>query len=84
MSKYYIRCNGKTYGPASIQKITERIQSGFFTQYSYVSLDQKEWVIISDVEDFANLIDNDNPAPQAVLFTPSQEENENQIGRAHV
>ena len=43
MPKYFIRCNGKTYGPASVQKITDRIQSGVFSLYSYVSLDQKDW-----------------------------------------
>lgn len=73
MPKYFIRCNGKTYGPASVPKITDRIQSGVFSLYSYVSLDQKDWFSISDVEDFASLLDN--TPPQQVLFAPPRGEN---------
>ena len=41
--KYYIRSNGKVYGPVEENKIRDRVLSGFFSENSLVSTDQKEW-----------------------------------------
>ena len=41
--KYYIRSNGKVYGPVEENKIRDRVLSGFFSENSLVSIDQKEW-----------------------------------------
>ncbi|MBO4648792.1 MAG: trypsin-like peptidase domain-containing protein [Lentisphaeria bacterium] len=41
--KYYIRSNGKMYGPVEENKIRARVLSGFFSENSLVSTDLKEW-----------------------------------------
>ena len=41
--KYYIRSNGKIYGPVDENKIRDRVFSGFFSENSLVSTDLKEW-----------------------------------------
>lgn len=42
--KYYIKSNGKTYGPIEENKIKDRVLSGFFSDASLVSADFKEWL----------------------------------------
>lgn len=42
--KYYIKNNGKTYGPVEENKILDRVLSGYFRDDSLVSADCKEWV----------------------------------------
>ena len=42
--KYYIKSNGKTYGPIEENKIKDRVLSGFFSDSSLVSTDFKEWL----------------------------------------
>ena len=41
--KYYIRSNGKIYGPVEENKIRDRVLSGFFSENSLISTDLKEW-----------------------------------------
>lgn len=42
--KYYIKSNGKTFGPLEENKIKDRLHSGFFSYNSQVSADLKEWL----------------------------------------
>ncbi len=42
--KYYIKSNGKTFGPIEENKIKDRLYSGFFSYDSQVSVDLKEWL----------------------------------------
>lgn len=42
--KYYIKSNGKTYGPVEETKIKDHVISGYFSEDCQVSADYKEWV----------------------------------------
>lgn len=42
--KYYIKSDGKTFGPIEENKIKSRLLSGFFSCDSQVSVDLKEWL----------------------------------------
>jgi len=41
--KYYIKCEGRIYGPAEENKIAEKIASGFFSGSCMVSSDRENW-----------------------------------------
>ena len=49
MAKYYIKSNGKVYGPAEASKIRERLGNNVFSRLSQVSLDRVEWMPVSEV-----------------------------------
>lgn len=49
MGKYYIKQNGKVYGPVDENKIHNRIASGFFSTHCLISPNQKDWVPVYEL-----------------------------------
>jgi V8-like Glu-specific endopeptidase len=77
MDKYYVRSAGKIYGPTTEEKIKEYIETGFFSQASQVSSDQRTWkpyqqfftvapqLKISSTEDYPDSDDFSAEIPEA-------------------
>lgn len=47
--KYYVKDNGKTYGPIEAAKIVNAISDGFFSQSCMLSPDRKDWLLFRQV-----------------------------------
>ena len=47
--KYYVKDNGKTYGPIEAAKIVNAISDGFFSPSCMLSPDRKDWLLFRQV-----------------------------------
>ena len=49
MTGYYVKDNGKLFGPIERGKLISFYREGFFSSYAVVSTDQAAWDTIEDV-----------------------------------
>ena len=66
--KYYIKHNGKTWGPLEVQDIKELINEKNFDNTLRLSVDTLNWYAAEELDDFYEYI-RQNPLPQAAVDT---------------
>ena len=70
--KYYIKSQGKTYGPAEEDKIKQYIASEFFSANSMVSTDLKTWRPIRECMTIPIVLKSVAPPPSIAIKNPGQ------------
>lgn len=66
--KYYIKHNGKTWGPLEVQDIKELINEKNFDNSLRLSVDTLNWYAAEELDDFYEYI-RQNPLPEAAIDT---------------
>lgn len=75
MMSYYVKDNGKLYGPISSSKLSEACRKGFFSYGALMSYDRIQWISVTE---FLNQENGSSvgfvPPPQPVFFTDSKKD----------